>query len=186
MVSEGAAHACGAPGMADAGSPFLLRRRQRSSSAGHLGSRIEALQHSYAHPMLVLLGVTYLVHHAYVLLHQTWLWLAGVQAGQALTLAAHSRMSLIIHEVVEVRMAWWLLVGAVYGVRPQEAADRALVCTAYTVPVFQHLMAINNTQRMPQKKMWGLHLLLMVVGVMTGFKPSHSLVQAVCAGTVFT
>lgn len=166
--------------------PPLHRRRRQGDSAGHLGSRIEALQHSYAHPMLVLLGFTYLVHHAYVLLHQSWLWLTGVQAGKALTLAAQSRLALIMHEVVEVRMAWWLLVGAVYGVRPQEAADRALICMAYTVPVFQHLIAINNTQRMPQQKIWGLHLLLMVVGVMAGFRPSHSLVQAICAGTVFT
>lgn len=168
--------------------PALKRRPQHGNCdvAASGASRIEAVQNSYAHPASVLLTIIYLAHHAGVLLHQTGLWLAGMRAGQVLTLAATVRLAFLVHEAASIRFAWWILRAAVYGTKAQDGADRALVLMAFLVPVFQHLIAINSIRAMPEQKWWGFNLLMVVLGVIAEFKPSHSLLQAICGGTLLT
>lgn len=164
----------------------LVRRRQAANDAAYSSSRIEAVQLSYAHPVSVLLVIIYLAHHSGTLLHQAALWLAGMRAGQALRLAACMRLAFLMHEVASIRYAWGILQAAVYGITAQEGADKSLVVMAVIVPVFQHLIAINSVRAMPEQKWWGFHMLLVVLGVIAEHKPSHSLLQAVCGGTLLT
>lgn len=101
--------------------PALKRRPQHGScdvAASGAGSRIEAVQNSYAHPASVLLTIIYMAHHAGVLLHQTGLWLAGIRAGQVLTLAASVRLAFLVHEAVPIRFALWILGAAVHPAPP--------------------------------------------------------------------
>lgn len=162
------------------------RQKEAADATAALGSRIEAVQLGYAHPVSVLLVLVYLANHVGVLFQQSGLWFSGLFAGQGLTLAAHARLAFLLHELASVRSAWRILIMCLYGVKGQEGADGALVTMSFFIPMFQHLFAINGTRAQPKQKLWGFHLILMVLGVMAEFRPSHSLVQAICTGTGLT
>jgi hypothetical protein len=138
--------------------------------------------------VLVAVPAIYLLIHLGVLRDETNLWLASVQAGQGNTWAAYGRLFFAAFEASTIAYTAWVVHSLVYkGLTNAQLADRGLVVLGFFMPMFQHLMAANNPSFLEgQRSWWAFHASLMMLGVVYGFTPAHSLIQALLTVAPFT
>lgn len=164
--------------MQTAASGSALSGSRSLSRHGAVGRSTDRKRHRAKHPLLLCVSLFYSLAHLRLLWKQSQLWLACVKTGGVNTPSAHMHLLLVAWELVTLATSVLLQHGFLTGASDSAIADRGFLPVAVIIPVFQHVMALSSAEFLQvERGWWQFHGTMVVLGVLHGFTPAHTLLQ---------